>query len=182
MSSSKDTDEESNLDSVEDGDKVSSDQLKSLFDDYTERYSSESSDENIDALSKLDWSHSLNNLPYLIHRIVSLVYGRLTKLIEEVVLTDDVLPNNKMVCDDEEKDDTNDDGDDADELETSIRDQLYDDIDKKQFRLDQNDSDTTKDTIIQFVTWTILKLILMFMNTNEDCLVYIKYEKNVKEI
>ncbi|CAF3038572.1 unnamed protein product, partial [Rotaria sp. Silwood2] len=57
-----------------------------------------------------------------------------------------------------------------------------DDIDKKQFRLDQNDSDTTKDTIIQFVTWTILKLILMFMNTNEDCLVYIKYEKNVKEI
>ncbi|CAF3289998.1 unnamed protein product [Rotaria sp. Silwood2] len=145
MSSSKDTDEESNLDSVEDGDKVSSDQLKFLFDDYIGRYSPESSDENIDALSKLDWSHSLNNLPYLIHRIVSLVNGRLTKLIEEVVLTDDVLPNNKMVCmndcldfiqkifheafrspsgDDEEKDDTNDDGDDADELETSIRDQL----------------------------------------------------------
>ncbi|CAF4061186.1 unnamed protein product [Rotaria sp. Silwood2] len=68
--------------------------------------------------------------------------------------------------------------DNAGEAEAS----LDDDIDKKQFRLDQNDSDTTKDTIIQFVTWTILKLILMFMNTNEDCLVYIKYEKNVKEI
>ncbi|CAM4822473.1 unnamed protein product [Rotaria magnacalcarata] len=57
-----------------------------------------------------------------------------------------------------------------------------DSTDKKIFRLDENDLANTKAVAIEFVTWTILKFMLMFISANGACLVYLKNEENVKEI
>ncbi|CAF1161085.1 unnamed protein product [Rotaria magnacalcarata] len=57
-----------------------------------------------------------------------------------------------------------------------------DSTDKKIFRLDENDLANTKAVAIEFVTWTILKFMLMFISANGACLAYLKNEENVKEI
>ncbi|CAF4747424.1 unnamed protein product [Rotaria sp. Silwood1] len=51
------------------------------------------------------------------------------------------------------------------------------------FQWDNNYYENTIQTLtITFVTWTIVQLILMFINTNGDCLVEVKYTTEIKEI
>lgn len=102
MSSSSLADSVEDLnENTDENEEVSAEQLKYLFDDRAKRFTAENSDNVIHELTKVKWSSEPDTLQHLTHPIVSLVYGRLIELTDEIILTGNPLSNNRMVCMDE---------------------------------------------------------------------------------
>ncbi|CAF2712747.1 unnamed protein product [Rotaria sp. Silwood2] len=207
MPSSIDTNEDLNLQDDEtnlDDETISSTQLKSLFDDYAARFSLDTSHEIIHALSTLHWPLSSYYLSHLPHKIVSLVYDRLTKFIEKLVLTSNVLSNDEVVLmdecldfitrvfgsaysmslgneeenDEEEDNDTNDDISIPDEATISILDKLCGQI------APLNDSFLK---LVQSAGWKIMKndfeimskVVGFLLRRHKINIIRLKFSKNV---
>ncbi|CAF3694155.1 unnamed protein product [Rotaria sp. Silwood1] len=192
MTSSMDTSEDLNLDN----ETIFSVQFKSLFDDDTARYSSDTSDEIIHALSKLHWLPS----PYhLSHQIVSLVYDRLTKFVEKLILTGHTLSNDEIILmnecldfitrifesayttsfgNEEEDNDTNDDISTPDEIVLSTLEKLCQDI------VPLNDLFLK---LIQSAGWKIMKnhleimskIVSFLLRRHKINMIQLQFSKNV---
>ncbi|CAF3736175.1 unnamed protein product [Rotaria sp. Silwood1] len=192
MTSSMDTSEDLNLDN----ETIFSVQFKSLFDDDTARYSSDTSDEIIHALSKLHWLPS----PYhLSHQIVSLVYDRLTKFVEKLILTGHALSNDEIILmnecldfiirifesayttsfgNEEEDNDTNDDISTPDEIVLSTLEKLCQDI------VPLNDLFLK---LIQSAGWKIMKnhleimskIVSFLLRRHKINMIQLQFSKNV---
>ncbi|CAF1140230.1 unnamed protein product [Rotaria sp. Silwood1] len=192
MTSSMDTSEDLNLDN----ETIFSVQFKSLFDDDTARFSSDTSDEIIHALSKLHWLPS----PYhLSHQIVSLVYDRLTKFVEKLILTGHALSNDEIILmnecldfiirifesayttsfgNEEEDNDTNDDISTPDEIVLSTLEKLCQDI------VPLNDLFLK---LIQSAGWKIMKnhleimskIVSFLLRRHKINMIQLQFSKNV---